>query len=69
MEQEKKGDLLCEVKMRSINLQEMYISCPATESVKITAKHPIFLGGTWQSCANDLQMDDICDDDHQNMLV
>merc|ERR1711895_107090 len=40
---EKKGDLSREVKMR--NAEKMYITLPVTESVKITAKHPIFIGG------------------------
>ena len=27
------------------NAEKMYITLPVTESVKITAKHPIFIGG------------------------
>ena len=52
----RKGDLLYEVKMRNINVEEMYIAFPVTESVQITAKHPIFIGGTCQSCANNVDL-------------
>ena len=27
------------------NAEKMYITWPVTESIKITAKHPIFIGG------------------------
>ncbi|CAL4115891.1 unnamed protein product, partial [Meganyctiphanes norvegica] len=57
-EWKKKGRLLREVRMGRKAIEDICISCPAVD-VKITAKHPVFIGGTCQTCEDDLQLDEM----------